>query len=340
MHVPGTKDEGRRTKRHAPSPFENEVRATSIQEREEEVEKVRAKRAPGTKDEGRGTKDQGIIFENPMPRRFPPRLPGGPRWVAAGAVALLAWTTIVLAAPRTDAQRYVTVIDADGRPVLGLSHEDFALKDGGVRRPIVSVEPATAPISAVVVVRGFAAADANEIAKAIDALKAVRASTPGSPALQVTMASSETQDTSTIPAAIDEAARSQVSDGFDRRMVLSIVRRGGQEDGLDAEAANDVVDALTDAKAALWTLEVDPAGGKAATASPLEKLLATATDASGSVRTHVKSTADLPSAAQDLFYLWRGQYLVTYMWPDPMLSFFKLEVRHDRGVVLTTGWER
>ena len=287
---------------------------------------------------GPGSRD--LQWTDAMTRRFPTRLPGGPRWVAAGAAAFLAWTTLVLATPRTDAQRYVTVVDADGRPVLGLSHEDFALKDGGVRRPIVNVEPATAPISAVVLVRGFAPADANEIAKAIDALKAARASTPNSPALQVTMASSDSQDSLTLPAAIEDAGRSQVSDGFDRRMVLSIVHRGANEDRLDAGAEIDVVDALTDAKAALWTLEVDPSGGKPSTTSALEKLLAAGTDASGSVRTHVKSTADLASAAQDLFYLWRGQYLVTYMWPDPMLSFFKLEVRHDRGVVLTTGWER
>jgi hypothetical protein len=260
------------------------------------------------------------------------------RGAAATAATIIAWTALVLATPRTDVQRYVTVVDSDGRPVLGLSHEDFALKDGGVRRPIVSVEPATAPISVNVIVAGFSAAELGEVTNEIESLQATRKSTSDSPALMVTTPDAPDlhTDLATLPGAIDASARSQIADGFDRRMVLAIVKRGASEPAINADASADVVDALTDAKSALWTLEVAPP----ATATSLDKLLSSATDASGSVRTKVKSTADLAGAARDLFYIWRGQYLVTYTWPDPMLSFFKLEVRHDRGVVLTTGWER
>lgn len=264
-----------------------------------------------------------------------------PRRSAAVAATIIAWTTLVFATPRTDAQRYVTVVDADGRPVLGLSHEDFALKDGGVRRPIVTVEPATAPIAVKVVARGFSSAEMADVTKAIAALQSTRASTPDSPVLYVAAPDSDDrQDLGTLPDAIAQAAAAQVADGFDRRMVLALVRRTASDNTIAPDAATGVVDALTDAKAALWTLEVAPAGASAPASSPLDKVLAAATDASGSIRTKVKTTSDLANAARDLFYLWRGQYLVTYTWPDPMLSFFKLEVRHDRGVVLTTGWER
>jgi hypothetical protein len=35
-----------------------------------------------------------------------------------------------------------------------------------------------------------------------------------------------------------------------------------------------------------------------------------------------------------------AQYVVTYLWPNPMLSTFSIATRHDRGDVLVPAWAR
>lgn len=56
---------------------------------------------------------------------------------------------------RMFAQKYVTVVGGEGRPVTGLGSEDFSLRDGGIRRPLQAAEPATLPLSIAVGVAGF-----------------------------------------------------------------------------------------------------------------------------------------------------------------------------------------
>ena len=56
---------------------------------------------------------------------------------------------------QTFAQKYVTVVGLEGRPVTGLGSEDFSLRDGAVRRPVQAAEPATQPLAIAVGDRGI-----------------------------------------------------------------------------------------------------------------------------------------------------------------------------------------
>src|SRR6187455_3276670 len=73
----------------------------------------------------------------------------------ARAVGIVFASVAVLAADRPAVETraasvYVTVINEDGHPVRGLGGEDFSMRDGAVRQAVLSAEPATEPIAAVV----------------------------------------------------------------------------------------------------------------------------------------------------------------------------------------------
>ena len=62
-----------------------------------------------------------------------------------------------VAAAQSTAQLLVTVLDADGAPVAGLTREDFTLRLDGVEREVVSVEPVEPGVQVVAIFEGLAA---------------------------------------------------------------------------------------------------------------------------------------------------------------------------------------
>jgi len=73
---------------------------------------------------------------------------------------------------------------------------------------------------------------------------------------------------------------------------------------------------------------------------PLDDVLNDATKFSGALRERVSDAAGLTPMAERVGHCLFVQYIVTYLWPNPMLSTFSIATRHDRGEVLVPAWAR
>jgi hypothetical protein len=269
------------------------------------------------------------------------------------AIALLL-SVAALRAQSTRVQIYATALNEAGGPVRGLQTGDLVLRDGGVRQGVMDVQPAPEPISVAIVISGFGPTDVDALTAGIDgvarALHASNAATkvgvvasPGDIAIitdgQTDWKASVTRATSaslSFSAAIRAGADALAIAPQDRRVVLGVaqVPANATLSGADALA-----DTLTLAHVALWTVETG-AHATAAWPAVADKALTAASDAGGAIRFRVKDRTELPDAIRKVADYLTAQYLVTYGWPDPMLSTFSLVTRHDAGKVLTPAWTR
>jgi hypothetical protein len=262
----------------------------------------------------------------------------------------------VTGAESARAQIYATVLNDEGRPVRGLQAADLVLRDGGMRQNVVDVEAAKDPLAVAVVVVGFGANELGDVGRAID--EAARTLRAQNPATQIGLVGAGAAPTMIEPgqaawhAALDrlvsEPAGASLIDAViagcdvlnaappDRRVLLGIVQTHGA-------AAVDHLDRLSIAvdagHVALWTVEVG-AAGPAQWNAPVDAALKEATRLGGALRQAVKSRAEVPAGIAAVVDCLLSQYVVTYEWPDPMLSTFSLVTRHDAGSVLTPAWSR
>jgi len=264
------------------------------------------------------------------------------------AVAIAASTAVGIAFgpasgnQQTFAQKYVTVVGLEGRPVTGLGSEDFSLRDGAVRRPVQAAEPAMQPLAIAIVIAGFEAADAGSLTKALDELRRALNTAGAGHRIDVVDAGAR----SFLEAAL-EASDLAGAASTDRRIVLALLRRRAG-DG-DVTKPERLTDALRATRASLWTLEIavaaeghgaTSAGGPRPAPSPLDDALTTGTQLSGGLRETLASVSALPDHAGRVARLLLSQYVVTYAWPDPMIGQFSISTRHDRGTVLSPVWDR
>ena len=278
-------------------------------------------------------------------------------------LAIVATVPASAVAQGSPQQVYAIVVDSDGWPVRGLSAEDFSLRDGSVRQAVLGVEPATNPVWTAVVVRGFDRAEWPAVRRAIEALAkttrtgatgsrtgVMRASSPRSTWTEVTPEMTDagwdamfTAGSSSIVDAIGEACAALRDAPTDRRAVVTILKR--QSDDAAVKLNGLVTDTLFNTGAALWTIELAaPPGATPASAvaagAKLDDVLTDATKFSGALRERVTDTAALTPMAERVGHFLFVQYIVTYLWPNPMLSTFSIATRHDRGDVLVPAWAR
>lgn len=76
-------------------------------------------------------------------------------WLTALIICLMG--ALPVAAGQSPAQLLVTVLDADGTPVAGLTPEDFTLRLDVTEREVVSVEPMGPTVQVVAIFEGLAA---------------------------------------------------------------------------------------------------------------------------------------------------------------------------------------
>ena len=75
-------------------------------------------------------------------------------WLTALNIGLV---VTLPAAAQAPARLLVTVLDADGAPVAGLTREDFLLRLDGIEREVMSVEPVGPTVQVVAIFEGLAA---------------------------------------------------------------------------------------------------------------------------------------------------------------------------------------
>ena len=283
---------------------------------------------------------------------------------AAVCLATFACVPATAAAQGSPQQVYAIVVDTDGWPVRGLSAEDFSLRDGSVRQAVLGVEPATNPVWTAVVVRGFEREEFPAVRRAIEALaKTTRTGSAGSRTGVMRAASSGSTWTDVPPDMTDAAwegllsnSSSSIVDAIgdacaalrnaptDRRAVVTILKR--RSDDAVVKLSGLVTDTLFNAGAALWTIELpsasagSPPPAPAAGSAKLDDVLNDATKFSGALRERVSDAAGLTPMAERVGHFLFVQYIVTYLWPNPMLSTFSIATRHDRGEVLVPAWAR
>jgi len=271
--------------------------------------------------------------------------------VALGLAAATAG--VVVAQGR--AEIYVTVVNEDRHPVRGLGSEDFSLRDGGQRRTVLGAVPASDPFAVAIVVEGFGAADAPAVRGAINEFVMQLGHGPDgsrfgvvgsaeSPAGEVLMlaagqpaadlVSRLSLPRGSLVGGIARGARALEDARTDRRVVLAMVRRTADEPR--AAAPYQATDALLRARASLWTIEVAAPGKPGG----LEEVLASSSRLGGALRETAATTSDLTAAAARVADLLLSQYVITYTWPDPMISVVNVTTRHERGQVLHPSWPR
>jgi hypothetical protein len=277
---------------------------------------------------------------------------GVPSLIVSVAVAAAA----AVGAQGTLAQIYATVLNEQDGPVRGLQSADLVLRDGGIRQGVVDAVPAREPLAVAVVVFGFGAGELVDVERAID--QGVRALRAQNPATQVGLVGADFGATMITPgqtdwhASLDRLASAPAGPSFvdaviagcdvlkaappDRRVVLGIVETHGAADINRPDRLSAAVNA---GHVALWTVEVG-ATGPAEWRPAVDVALNDAIRLGGSLRQPVKSRTDISTGVAAVVDFLLSQYLVTYGWPDPMLSQFSLVTRHDAGRVLTPAWSR
>lgn len=216
-------------------------------------------------------------------------------------------------------------MDDDHKPVMGLGKEDFALKDGGARQPVISVEPATGPIAVGLIfwgpmmysdAFGHALMDANPGGRVIDT-KSVPSTNPPK---------------ESVRQAVEGMARELgAAKGVERRAIVVTMTAAAPDDQLQPVASLTRI--LQENDSPLWTIELGAAG-------PAPSVDA-AVAVGGGYRWRVKTGDELADAEAGVAaLLGTAQYFVTANLPSIFTPPAPIATRHDRGIVLVPMWPR
>ena len=253
--------------------------------------------------------------------------------MATFRIALSVLAVLTGLAPQTQrlfAQKYVTVVGNDGKPVAGLASEDFNLRDGDTRRPMQGVEPATTPLAIQIAIDGFGESDSSVLdgltQLARQALAKIRPDQFGvirakGPAVLYTLR---------------DACASIDASLSDRRAIVAVIRQRANDPAITEPYR--LTDALKAVHASLWSIVL--VDDKKSLSSSLDAALTSAAQMSGGMREVVTTPAAVTETLTRVLQLLSSQYLVTFLWPDPMLSQLNIVTRHDSGTVLAPVWNR
>lgn len=290
------------------------------------------------------------------------------RWKWEGAAAVL---SLVLIAPAVGAQRgdpreqhaFATVTDKKGAPITGLGVADFAVKEDGVKREILRVEPAAAPMQVVLLldssdivrspghdathdVRLGATAfinaifDANSLSQMAlytfgerPAPVAPFASTP-IPILKAAASFFPAQGSGAyFNEAIRDASRALVKIDAKRPVIVAYVDENGPEfSNIDHTR---VAQELQSSRAALWTVSMqDRNAADAGLGNPIDDtakreratIVNDLTSQSGGQNTPIFVTTTLSTTFTQVAHLLGSQYDITYARPESLIPPKKIEV--------------
>lgn len=260
------------------------------------------------------------------------------------AVGLLALSALTVASPLRAQQPArtwcVTAMDDDHKPVTGLGQEDFALKDGGARQPVVSVEPATGPIAIGLVFWGPLMGTSG-VGHELNGLN------PASRVVANAAIAASDQKPGFLLQSIEQvAATVSHTQGFERRAIILVVSAAIPARQL--QAVTTLAQVVERSETPLWTVETvaDTDGPPRSAAQPrprtaADDILDAAVAVGGGMRWRVKTGDELADGAVRVAALLSAaQYFVTANLPAIYTPPAPIATRHDRGVVLVPAWPR
>lgn len=242
---------------------------------------------------------------------------------------------------------YVSVVNAKGAPVPGLTAADFVVKEDGVTREVLKAGPATEPMDIALVVDDSQASTAaiqplrEGLNAFVDALKGKGEISLVTIGERPTSLVNYTRDTAAVKKAIDRLfARPgsgayltegilDVSKGLEKRKaarpVIVVITFAGVE--FSNQQYRPVLDQLLASGAALHVLEVGiPPASNNDELRNRNLVIAEGTEQTGGRRDQLLADTAIPDRMRQLADELATQYLVTYARPETLIPPEKISV--------------
>ena len=257
---------------------------------------------------------------------------------------------------------YAAVTDKGGKPLKGLTAAQFAVGEDRTMKTVLSVEPATGPLSVALLVDRFgpdATFSILAVRGAIDSIvKTLHAANRDSeislttidpaavPQLPFTMSAVELSNViKRLPPGVDQsvlldgivtASRSMAAAKYPRRAIVAVVA-GYKVEGSSVEGPV-LASALRQSRASLWVVEGRSSFGGGAPNGARDAMLPLAVPASGGASVSVGVGTALETMAKRLTETLASQYAVTYAAPSASASALAVSVNVKNAKVLAPAW--
>jgi len=266
-------------------------------------------------------------------------------------------------ASRPPLTSYVAVVDADDKPVTGLTADDFKVWIGNDECRVRDVGKPTEPLALVIAPAAYrrdvlplraavaAVGDALsressgfEVGLSWQTVRGVTFRRPGETDGLVADFNKGLSDSPALDDGVIGAARALETRSTKRRVILALARRVG-----NTGAARDVMNALQRAKAALWGVEVAPiaadgAAGRMAAdgTSGSDLVMTTAAPWSGGRNETILDINLIEEATRRQMDLLTNQYAVSFDEPDRIApgGSIRIAVRRNGVKIFSAPWLR
>jgi hypothetical protein len=265
-------------------------------------------------------------------------------------------------APRPPVTTYVAVIDSDGKPVTGLTTDDFKVWLGSDECRVTDVGKPTEPIALVIApaayrrdvlpLRAAVAAVGEilshepggfEVGLSWQTVRGVAFRRPGETDGLVADFNKGLSDNPALDDGVIGAAKALETRSTKRRVILALARYLG-----NSGAARDVMNALQRAKAVLWAVEVEPdhlhgadPGAPLATGpSGSDLIMTTAAPWSGGRTETILDINLIEEATRRQMDLLTNEYAVSFETPDRVApgGSVRIAVRRNGVKILAPPW--
>lgn len=283
-------------------------------------------------------------------------------WLSLLAVAVLTLPSGLAGHPASQ-RIYVTVVDAKGKPVTGLTAADFTVELDGAPQEILTAGPAVEPVSLILLTdrlglnSTYTPFDVNQVLGEL--VKSIRKGSPDSKAALVTFDGIVLQVTKFTSAAgeLDRALGRLASTAADavlldgladacrmmkeapsgRRVIFTLVAAYRPD---QSNARNEIVaELLRTSGASLWTVEVRQTSGGNFGNSAREVVLDSGGQVSGGMREIVASRSGITSSTRQIAELILSQYVLTYgPATGSSTSRLKVSLKRPGARVLAPQW--
>ena len=256
---------------------------------------------------------------------------------------------------------YAAVTDKGGKPLKGLTAAEFAVGEDGTTKKVISVEPATGPVSVALLVDRFGQDATFNILAVRGALDTIAKTLHANPDTEISVTTIDpaavpqvpfTQsaveianfikhmppgvDQSVLLEGIMSASRSMAGARYPRRAIVAMVA-GYKVEGSTVEGPV-LANALRRARASLWVLEGRSSFGGGSSSSSRDAMLTLAVPASGGAKASVSVGTALETMARRLTDTLMSQYAVTYAAPSSSATTLAVAVNVKDAKVLAPAW--